>query len=69
MPLANEIYAWLSHPLMAHLPPGARIIATGVASPFLAPFKLTVCVVLLSLPYLLFQAWAFVAPGLYVNER
>jgi sec-independent protein translocase protein TatC len=70
MPFANEIYVWLSHPLMVHLPPGASMIATGVASPFLAPFKLTVFVaVLVSLPYLFFQAWAFVAPGLYVNER
>jgi sec-independent protein translocase protein TatC len=62
---ANEIYAYLAGPLMKHLPPGSQMIAIDVASPFLTPFKLTlVAAVFLSMPYILYQAWAFVAPGL-----
>jgi len=67
---ANEIYAYLAGPLMKHLPPGSQMIAIDVASPFLTPFKLTlVAAVFLSMPYILYQAWAFVAPGLYAHER
>jgi len=67
---ANEIYAYLAGPLMKHLPPGSQMIAIDVASPFLTPFKLTlVAAVFLSIPYILYQAWAFVAPGLYAHER
>ncbi len=67
---ANEIYAYLAGPLMKHLPPGSQMIAIDVASPFLTPFKLTLVVaVFLSMPYVLYQAWAFVAPGLYEHER
>jgi sec-independent protein translocase protein TatC len=70
MPVANQLYGWLAAPLMAQLPGGGAMIATEVASPFFAPFKLTVFVaVLLSVPYIFYQAWAFVAPGLYLNER
>lgn len=67
---ANDIYAFVAQPLMALLPEGSRMIATEVASPFLAPFKLTLVVaVFIAIPYVLHQAWAFVAPGLYDNEK
>ena len=67
---ANEIYAYLAGPLLKHMPAGSQMIAIEVASPFLAPFKLTLVVsVFLAAPYILYQAWAFVAPGLYGHEK
>ncbi|WP_447555287.1 twin-arginine translocase subunit TatC [Vreelandella sp. EE22] len=67
---ANDIYTFVAEPLIALLPAGSQMIATEVASPFLAPFKLTLVVaVFLAIPFVLHQAWAFVAPGLYDNER
>src|SRR5690554_6376702 len=67
---AQEIYAVVSAPLRAYLPEGATMIATGVASPFLTPFKLTMMVSLfLSVPYILYQVWSFIAPGLYQEEK
>ena len=70
MPVSNQLYAWLAEPLFAVMPGSGTMIATQVASPFLAPFKLTVFVaVCISVPYIFFQAWAFVAPGLYLHER
>ncbi len=67
---ANDIYSFVAEPLMALLPEGSQMIATEVASPFLAPFKLTLVVaVFISIPFVLHQAWAFVAPGLYDNEK
>ncbi|MFG6177379.1 twin-arginine translocase subunit TatC [Halomonas sp. THAF12] len=67
---ANDIYAFVAQPLMALLPEGSRMIATEVASPFLAPFKLTLVVaVFIAVPFVLHQAWAFIAPGLYDNEK
>jgi sec-independent protein translocase protein TatC len=69
-PFANEIYAFVSKPLRAILPEGATMIATEVASPFLTPFKLTlVAAIFLAIPYVLYQAWSFIAPGMYRQEK
>jgi sec-independent protein translocase protein TatC len=67
---ANEIYALLAGPLLKHMPAGTQMIAIEVASPFFTPFKLTLVVaVLIAIPYILYQVWAFIAPGLYRHER
>ncbi len=67
---ASEIYSLLARPLLEHLAPGAGMIATEVASTFIAPIKLAFYVALfISMPYIFYQAWAFVAPGLYANEK
>lgn len=69
-PFANDIYVLVADPLMVHLPEGTSMIATEVASPFLTPFKLClVLAVFVSMPYTLFQLWAFIAPGLYKHEK
>ena len=69
-PFANDIYAFISQPLRELLPENATMIATEVASPFLTPFKLTLFTALfLAMPYVLFQAWSFIAPGMYRNEK
>jgi len=69
-PFANEIYAFVSKPLRALLPEGSTMIATEVASPFLTPFKLTlVAAIFLAIPYVLYQAWSFIAPGMYRHEK
>jgi sec-independent protein translocase protein TatC len=70
LPFANGLYAYVAAPLLAQLPEGNTMIATQVASPFLTPFKLgLIAAVFLSMPYLLYQLWAFVAPGLYQHEK
>ena len=70
MGFANDIYAFLSEPLRKLLPPGSSLIATDVGSTFFAPFKLTmVTAVLVCVPYLLYQVWSFIAPGLYKQEK
>lgn len=70
MPFANKLYGWLAQPLLAKLPAGGHLIATGVASPFFAPVKLAFfAAVVVAAPWLLYQAWAFVAPGLYQREK
>jgi sec-independent protein translocase protein TatC len=69
-PGAGAIYDFLAAPLMQALPEGARMIATGVITPFMVPMKVTALVAfMISLPYVLYQAWAFVAPGLYEHEK
>lgn len=70
VPFADRIFTLAAEPLMARLPEGTSMIATQVASPFLTPFKLSLAMaVFLAMPVLLYQAWAFVAPGLYKHER
>ena len=70
MPWAGKIYDVLALPMMAALPAGSKMIATGVITPFLIPVKVTLLVAfLLALPVVLYQAWAFIAPGLYEHEK
>ena len=70
LPFANRLYAWLATPLLDKLPAGGQLIAVQVASPFFAPLKLAFFVALVATaPWLLYQAWAFVAPGLYQREK
>jgi len=70
LPFANRLYGWLALPLVSHLPQGGTMIATEVASPFLTPLKLAFFVALfIAIPVVLYQLWAFVAPGLYRHEK
>jgi len=67
---ANDIYEYVSQPLLATMPEGGQMIATDVASSFFAPFKLTIVLaIFISMPYILYQIWSFIAPGLYKNEK
>jgi len=67
---ANEIYSLLAGPLLQHLPKNSTMIAIDVASPFFTPFKLAlIAAIFISVPFILYQFWAFVAPGLYKRER
>jgi sec-independent protein translocase protein TatC len=69
-PGAGPIYDLLASPLIAALPPGAKMIATGVITPFVVPLKVTgLAALMISLPVVLYQVWAFVAPGLYEHEK
>jgi len=70
LPWSSDIYDFLAWPLISTLPSGTHMIATGVVTPFFVPIKVTMLVAfVLALPYVLYQAWAFVAPGLYAHER
>ncbi|WOH36077.1 twin-arginine translocase subunit TatC [Thalassotalea fonticola] len=67
---AQDIYQYLAQPLLDVMPDGSNMIATDVASPFFAPFKLTLVVsIFAAMPYILYQVWSFIAPGLYQNEK
>jgi sec-independent protein translocase protein TatC len=67
---SNEIYLYISEPIRVFLPANTSMIATEVASPFLTPFKLTLVLsVFAAMPFILYQTWAFLAPGLYKREK
>lgn len=69
-PFANDLYLYISEPLARFLPDDTSMIATGVASPFLTPFKLSlVLAIYISMPFLLYQFWRFIAPALYSHEK
>ncbi|TAL83708.1 MAG: twin-arginine translocase subunit TatC [Candidimonas sp.] len=69
-PGPGKIYDILAQPMLATLPPGSHMIAVGVITPFMVPIKVTLLAAfVLALPIVLYQAWAFVAPGLYKNEK
>lgn len=69
-PFANDLYLFIAEPLMRYLPSDTSMIATAVASPFLTPFKLSlVLAIYLAMPVILYQLWAFIAPGLYEHEK
>ncbi len=70
LPFSNVLYTWLAQPLLRQMPAGTHMIATAVTTPFLVPMKVsTLVAIVASLPYTLYQIWAFVAPGLYAHER
>jgi len=67
---ANDLYTLIATPLLEALPEGSQMIATDVASPFLTPFKLAlVAAVFIAVPYILFEIWGFIAPGLFRQEK
>lgn len=67
---AQDLYHWLATPLLEAMPEGSQMIATDVASPFFAPFKLTMVIsFFVAIPVVLYQIWGFIAPGLYKNEK
>ncbi len=67
---AKPLFTWVAEPLMSRLPEGAGMIATQVASPFLAPFKLAIyTAIFVGVPFLLHQLWSFISPGLYRHEK
>jgi sec-independent protein translocase protein TatC len=69
-PGPSGLIDWVAKPIMAHMPPGSKLIAVGVFSPFFVPIKvLMMGAVLLALPWLMYQMWMFVAPGLYSHEK
>ena len=69
-PFMKQIFDLLSRPLMVALPEGTKLLATGVITPFMVPLKVTMFTAfVLALPYVLYQAWAFIAPGLYRHEK
>ena len=70
VPWASDLYALLAQPMLAKLPQGGQMIATDVTTPFFVPLKVTLMAAfLVALPYVLYQAWRFVAPGLYAHEK
>ena len=70
LPFTNNIYAFVSDPLIELMPVGSKMIATEVASPFIAPLRVTIYTALLiSIPYFFIELWGFIAPGLYKKEK
>ena len=70
VPWSADVYDLLAQPMIATLPPGTKMIATGVITPFMVPMKVTLLAAfVIALPVILYQAWAFVAPGLYAHEK
>lgn len=69
-PFAGRLFSLVADPLLDYLPEGASMIATNVATPFLTPFKLAfIAAIFIAMPFLLYQVWAFIAPGLYKQEK
>jgi len=69
-PGPSKIYDYIAEPMIASLPTGSKMIATGVISPFLVPMKVTLVIaIILALPWVFYQLWAFIAPGLYAHEK
>ena len=69
-PGPSQIYDFIAAPMIASLPAGSKMIATGVISPFLVPMKVTLVIAfIVALPWVLYQMWAFIAPGLYTHEK
>jgi sec-independent protein translocase protein TatC len=69
-PFMRQIFDWVSRPMISALPQGSKLLATGVITPFLVPLKVTLfSAFCLASPYVLYQAWAFIAPGLYQHEK
>lgn len=67
---SNQLFEWLSHPLLQQLPAHSMLIATSITAPFTTPLKLSFVVALVAaMPYVLFELWAFIAPGLYRHEK
>jgi sec-independent protein translocase protein TatC len=67
---SNHLFEWLSHPLLQQLPPHSVLISTSIIAPFTAPLKLAfVAALVVAMPYVLYELWAFVAPGLYRHEK
>jgi sec-independent protein translocase protein TatC len=70
VPWSADVYDLLAQPMISTLPPGTKMIATGVITPFMVPLKVTLLAAfMLALPAILYQAWAFIAPGLYAHEK
>jgi len=70
LPFSRQLYAYLAEPLLSQMPAGSSMIAIDVASPFLAPFKLTLLLALIiAIPVVMYQLWAFVAPALFKHEK
>ncbi len=70
LPWAADLYTLLAHPLLAKLPNGGQMIAIGVITPFFVPIKVALMAAfLVALPYIMYQAWSFIAPGLYAHEK
>jgi sec-independent protein translocase protein TatC len=69
-PFANKLYTLLAQPLLTKLPKGGQMIATGIPSPFMGPLKVAMMAAfLIALPYIMYQIWRFIAPGLYAHEK